>query len=329
MRELEKKSSRAFNKVVINPQLGIVIKKSTDIRKLGAEACWYDNIPESLQGLIPKKISYSYDVVFAELVMDYCTFPSLYEILMSGVEVDWTEVQVRLYQVHKMFQDQPLIYALHQKNAKKDLVNFHTSKLESRVEKLRTSDNYWAKLMDMPTIKINGKELKNLSFSILAQFIKDGEEYTTPSVVHGDYCFSNILYDLNTNCVKLIDPRGSFSHEGFYSIYGDSQYDFAKLLHSFIGYYDFIVGKKYLIDEENHQFGSYEFSIDVPEDFKSAGNLLRQQVAQKSLKEQQYIYALHCSLFWSMIPLHYDDFMRQLAFYLRAVQLYNDLLDLD
>jgi hypothetical protein len=59
-------------------------------------------------------------------------------------------------------------------------------------------------------------------------------------VMHGDFCFNNILYDLHGGIVRLIDPRGSFGDK-CPGIFGDCKYDLAKLAHSGIGRYDYLV----------------------------------------------------------------------------------------
>eukprot|EP01034_Spumella_vulgaris_P006135 gene6135-biopygen5401 len=45
-----------------------------------------------------------------------------------------------------------------------------------------------------------------------------------PGVMHGDLCFSNILFDTRSDCIKLIDPRGlNFRDEP--RLVGDLRYD--------------------------------------------------------------------------------------------------------
>ena len=58
------------------------------------------------------------------------------------------------------------------------------------------------------------------------------------SIIHGDPCFSNILYDPRNGIVRMLDPRGRF---GSHDIYGDPRYDWCKLNHSIEGDYDFLV----------------------------------------------------------------------------------------
>ena len=68
-----------------------------------------------------------------------------------------------------------------------------------------------------------------------------------PSVVHGDFCLSNIFYDFRAENIKLIDPRGLDTKNNF-TIYGDQRYDLAKLMHSIIGLYDHILANLYRIN---------------------------------------------------------------------------------
>lgn len=65
-------------------------------------------------------------------------------------------------------------------------------------------------------------------------------EYFTP--IHGDPTFSNTLIDQNLKC-WFIDPRGYFAHDN--DIYGDPDYDFAKVYYSAVGGYDTFNRRKF------------------------------------------------------------------------------------
>src|SRR4029078_11733833 len=62
------------------------------------------------------------------------------------------------------------------------------------------------------------------------------------TISHGDCCFSNILYDERIRLLKLIDPKGAMTADQLFS---DPLYDFAKLSHSILGGYDFIINEFY------------------------------------------------------------------------------------
>ena len=71
--------------------------------------------------------------------------------------------------------------------------------------------------------------------------------------MHGDFCFNNILYETYTSTLKLIDPRGLFNTSNN-SIYGDQKYDFAKLSHSAVHYYDYLIAGKYNFFKDKNIF---------------------------------------------------------------------------
>ena len=94
-------------------------------------------------------------------------------------------------------------------------------------------------------IKINGRYYKNALFCkeqiaklITAHFPREF------ALIHGDSTFSNILFDSFAMEVVLIDPRGYFGQS---QIYGDADYDFAKLYYSICGDYDQFNRKKFTL----------------------------------------------------------------------------------
>ena len=63
-------------------------------------------------------------------------------------------------------------------------------------------------------------------------------------IIHGDTTFSNTLFDDNCKAY-FIDPRGVF---GSLKLYGDKNYDWAKLYYSVNGNYDSINAKKFSVE---------------------------------------------------------------------------------
>ena len=57
--------------------------------------------------------------------------------------------------------------------------------------------------------------------------------------MHGDLHFANILYNQQTDQIKVIDPRGNYS--GHMGTNGDDIYDWAKLAHDLYHGYNSIV----------------------------------------------------------------------------------------
>ena len=75
----------------------------------------------------------------------------------------------------------------------------------------------------------------------------------TIGVIHGDPVLSNIIKKNNDDLIFL-DPRGSLGNN--FTIFGDTNYDFAKVYQSLSGYENIILDKKidnnYLEDLRNH-----------------------------------------------------------------------------
>jgi len=103
---------------------------------------------------------------------------------------------------------------------------------------------------------------------------------------HGDMSFSNILYDLDTERVCLLDPRGSSEND---SPYRPIEYDLAKLSHSAMGTYEAIC-EELVVGEASMQLMKEQF-------------ILFSHVFKISLWALRLYEA---SLFWSLLPLHLD-----------------------
>ena len=141
------------------------------------------------------------------------------------------------------------------------------------------------------------------------------------SIIHGDFGFSNILYDFRTKSIKVIDPRG-IDVEGGQTIYGDIRYDIAKLAHSVIGMYDFIIAGYFVYEEKDH----YDISFNVfsnPTIQKIQHFFVNNQFAGMSINEAR-TYPILVHLFLSMLPLHKDNPLRQKAMLANALRLYVD-----
>ena len=150
-----------------------------------------------------------------------------------------------------------------------------------------------------------------------AEIDKKSSSFTT--MMHGDFCFSNILYDFKSKSIRVIDPRG-LDLEGHKSIYGDVSYDVAKLAHSILGMYDYIIGGNFTYAE----FEGYKMELKFPQNnvIISVQDYFREMTfAGCSLKDLS-TYPIMIHLFLSMLPLHSDNQERQKAMLANALRLY-------
>jgi hypothetical protein len=115
--------------------------------------------------------------------------------------------------------------------------------------------------------------------------------------MHGDMCFSNILFNISNFEPILIDPRGNISGLG-YSLIGPDDYDLYKLSQSFIFGYDYLIANK--VDKE---FFSVEMIRSRLETFCNIFQCNKNDIIMGSK-----------NLFLTMIPLHSDSSIRQSLF---------------
>jgi len=140
------------------------------------------------------------------------------------------------------------------------------------------------------------------------------------TLMHGDLCFSNLLYDSRVRRIKAIDPRGLVADRP--TLYGDLRYDLAKLAHSVVGRYDQIIAGRYRAAGHGH-----DFSLEYEEIGCQAwlSGALRDLVVDGVGGLSLPVRAVMCSLFLSMLPLHADRPDRQTAFVANALRLFGDL----
>jgi len=140
------------------------------------------------------------------------------------------------------------------------------------------------------------------------------------TAMHGDLCFSNLLYDSRNRRIKAIDPRGLVDKTP--TLFGDLRYDLAKLAHSVVGRYDQIIAGRYRLDRDGRDLSlAFEPTPCQPWLAQALGELEVDGV--RGLSEP--VMAVSASLFLSMLPLHADRPDRQQAFVANALRLWCEL----
>jgi len=308
-------NARCFNSISVDTETGLLTKTSTKIQKLEDEAYWFLNLPEELKIYTPRFVNFTKDEKCAKLTQELYGYPSLQELYISG-EVnleDWSYIIKKLFNLHKNFEKYTA------EPNPKALNWLYSEKTGERLEDLKKQNSYWENILSKDFEYINGKKYRGLASlkSGIENFSRKLSQNGVETVIHGDYCFSNILFDSSNYIFKLIDPRGRLNADA--TIYGDPRYDIAKLRHSVAGLYDFIVHGLFKIKEDKTGF---EYQILSPD------YLILEGVFDKYAKESgfntQEIKFIEGLLFLSMIPLHKDNFNRQKVFYLKAIELLND-----
>ena len=279
--------TRIFNNINIASN-GFLKKSSSDTSKMICEFNWFKEAENLFPEYIPKTRNLNY-VSVCSYEIEYFNFPVLSDVFVFGNIGQKAEQEIIKVLV-KTIKDLQKIKVT---KGKKSL-NFISTKLKERKEQIL--ETCFEKEINLPNLE------KLIDYNIEYFQEKDFENV----FMHGDFCFSNILYNRRTKQVKLIDPRGYTDKTIGYDSSGPFVYDFFKLAHSFIGGYDQIIAGinpgKFELEKTRQDLIFFSSLTDLSEELIINGVI---------------------NLFLSMIPLHHDNNDRQNSFAQVALSLNN------
>jgi hypothetical protein len=305
-------TQRAFNNLEIDPE--IVRKTSGDAAKMEAEYHWYDSLPGELRIHTPQLVGRLNDPD-PGYQLQYLYLASLSEVYVFGQlpRFVWREVFrsciafLRTCAEHAPTEPVPLAPGA-----------LFYDKTAQRLERWRAEagvdlDAPWSiDGLDVPSIA----EIARRTAAMIPDL-----DPASLCVVHGDFCFSNILYDFRAQAIKVIDPRGCLP-DGTVSIYGDPRYDIAKLAHSVIGLYDFIVAGDCAVERDGQ---ALSLRLPAGASIADVQALFVDMIGEAFGLDRKVLIAMQVHLFLSMIPLHADAPQRQSAFLANALRLYAEI----
>lgn len=306
-------TERAFNN--LHFQEHFVIKSSADVKKMEAEFSWYKNLPSELSIYTPRL----FDGVFKDKHQNYgYKIESLDAIALSDLA---TSCKISLNEWEKIFS-----------SSKKFLSKLHGNKREIKgyreaffidktLQRLKEFSKQSSISLEADWV-INEENCPNLmhianeSWEIIKNSPKD-----QTCLIHGDFCFSNILYDSRAEIIRVIDPRGRIKEDQI-TAYGDPLYDYAKFYHSLYGYYDFIIGNRFELIQRDYNLN---FSVKETDYMDHISSIAENHLISDSGYEKDVLVATSVQLFLSMLPLHFDKPNRQTAMLANAYRLFSSL----
>ena len=312
-------SPRIFNTIILKNN--VFRKESLDTKKLQKEIKWYLKLPNQLCKYKPEIFNYGLDDSNTFIEMKFYKYDTLHYLLLNN-KLDkngWIKVFKLLKSCCEEFQKFTI-----KNNTKKDLENMYLYKTTTRLEKLRNNNNF-SKIFSVP-ITING--ITYLSLDDIIRLLKiyipkvlyNVNEFT---IIHGDMCFSNILINNDYTNIILVDPRGSFGDQ---DIYGDQRYEYAKILHSIDGKYDFIIKDKFILSY-NSNLNEFSYSVET-QDTTNLVKIFFEIFDDLVTSQTKEIYFIESLLFLSMIPLHSESISQQYAMLITGIQILDKILDI-
>ena len=318
MKFMKQHITRAYNTFDINAGRGTITKNSSKER-LRDEINYYKAITKTSNAVhFPRLVSSDFSSDTYHLELEYYAYDNLGDYMVYG-EYDsafWESTAQTLQNVLKIFSDDTTStdFSPHAEA-------MYVAKTEHYYEDL-LSNNKFAAIAKHPTLTIGGKRCAN--FNSIWPAIKDKIRatllpVTQGTVVHGDMCFSNILCGVNqktnTSILKFVDPRGNFGVDG---IYGDPLYDYAKLVHSYRGGYEYIIYDQFEI-RENSELTHFDLEFSNDNKDKIAEVL--------SCFDDDRANLIEGLIYIGMCSRHYDSVDRQTAMYTTGIKLLNEVLE--
>lgn len=302
-------TQRAFNELKITSDY--IEKKSGHNTKIIAESNWFTHLPYELRKYTPQFLGKDKKDGKTSYKLEYLHHTPLNELFIFSnlPNYIWSKI---LFQCISFLKD----------------CQYNTIQPETPYNKL--SDLLFrkthARIYEYCNIRGISQDEKwhyhDISKSlneVIAEISKYIPNDSYISVLHGDFCFSNILYSFRSNRIKVIDPRG-ITLDGNISIYGDFRYDIAKLSHSIIGMYDAIISGYHTTNIENNII---DFQLPISAIQKKIQKSFITLISDHFQVNIKTLYAMQIHLFLSMLPLHCDDLEREKALFANAFRLYN------
>ena len=288
-----------------------VFKSGKDLAKVKAESDWFETVPPRLRLYIPPFLGWSGE----GYRLGYEVSPNLHDLFVFGEyrEATWSSISTACFE----FLEECAL-ATSQDVMQSDTLRILTSnKTHKRLNEWSLSEN-----LDLnDSWKLNGKLVAspNHILNVTDEIILKSKGIS--SVMHGDFCFTNIFYDFREQAIRVIDPRGRID-DGASSIYGDALYDLAKLNHSLSGYDEILAGR---FNVESDTGREITFELEQQSSTKEIHSLFKRFEISGISIESDLVRAITIQLFLAMLPLHSDRPDRQLAFFANALRLYGEI----
>ena len=305
-------TARAFNTVRID---GLTARKSSeDTAKMRAEAHWLQAAPPGVQIYCARLLGFGLEQGRAFYETEYEFLPVLSELFVYGAvgRKPWLRILASC-------EDLLRALAATRGESSGDQA-LRALAVDKTIDRLEAFARESGTRISTP-MSYAGRPCPSL-LQIAERLVAgmDLESGRIASAMHGDFCFSNLLYDSRNRRIKALDPRGGVDKVP--SLYGDLRYDLAKLGHSIVGRYDQIVAGRCGLRRNGADY-ALEFAPVACQPWlaEALGDLEVDGVGGLS----QPVRAVTVSLFLSMLPLHADRPDRQQAFVANALRLWCEL----
>lgn len=307
--------TRYFNSVTTDEY--IVTKTSEDKRKIKAEYQFYHLLPDEMKMWFVMPYNYREN--------NDCASYDMERYHMTDLAIRWVHGAITLDELNVLLKK--IFYFLNMRarknqdkeNYEKCEYDLYIKKVEERISKLKEHKKYAI----FSSYIVNGTEFADLDaiideYRILYKKIRNRVPVEYYSVIgHGDLCFSNMLFNKDTDLIKLIDPKGALEEK---ELWMNPYYDIAKLSHSICGKYDFFNNGLFHLSLD----AELKFVLEIDFDNTNYKKLFKEYVEMNNFS-YDLVRIYEVSLFLSMLPLHMDNPQKVFGFILNTINILKEL----
>lgn len=299
-RRLMSSGFRVFNSVVFDLENDSVIKTG-NTEKIQNELSWFAKLPQEMLPYVPR---FTNGPTANTYITQYIQNLPLSDSWVSENTDDsfwlgFIESLTKFSSKCKTYSDSTTIEA-----QEKYKYSMYVTKVMSRFEDL--IKNLGSEIHLSSDFRINGKFVPPIK-KTLNSILEVGDDVSKMrgwNLIHGDLCFSNILFEPRAKKILLIDPRGSFGKSG---IYGDPLYELLKISQCAMGDYDYLSTNLYSL-----KFSSQDLELFIPNpESHTALKLMFETYLQNELIEfgisMDKFRILEAGLFLSAASLHPEN----------------------
>lgn len=331
---MEKLVKRAYNSFTIDDTRGVITKLSLT-QRLADEIKYY----ATLGNTHPEKAVYFPRILASSKLgeathwmdLELYDYPNLGMYLLGQHQIkSWLVLFTQLEHVLTSWSDTCPNEIWSEEEIRKAAYEMYITKTER--EQLAFYEGWKDKLDNLFHDQLQGDTIivNNIKYTVfetiwpqVKKYIEENMLDFIPTMIHGDCCFSNILYGGSKGILRFIDPRGSFGKQG---IYGDIRYDVAKLYHSVDGTYEAFINDEFEVSSSgnNHHLTiqGHLTRIEIMHALAAFEKVFFPKYNQKQIK------IIQGCIFIGMCARHYDSLTRQHAMYLTGIRLLNEALSL-
>jgi len=301
-------STRHFNSVKINNYT--TTKSSADHKKMLSEYNWFLKCPIKLKRYIPgvisscktsKLTSYEIETILGHTLNDLFVYYNLNNKQWRMILGEVNQYLFDLKSLCSLSTDKNLFDSYFYEKTFKRLCSM-TDKYPVSDLNSFTINNYNSVSIYKVLNEIEDHyQLKQVNNSFLSGYI------------HGDFCFSNMIFDFRSSKLKVYDPKG---WDNVNKSQGPFLYEVAKFCHSCLMNYDNVINDEYNVTKLSQNTYKVDCYFSDKCELKE---LIKSEVLYvHDLKLDDIYYAMF-HLFLSMIPLHSDKPDRQIVFLLLSL----------